>query len=202
MTAIDSFDAFRGLRFSTFATHWIRQAIGRSQANEGRSVRFPVHVHEGLKSFYQQLITAVTEFKREPSSTQIARLMHMDVDKMEYLVELGKPLVSLDLIFETYRDSVEELLWDDTVDSENFNIMDYSLLKNAVARALSTLSARESEVIRLRFGIGERGPYTLERIGQVFGVTRERIRQIEAKALRKLSHPSRARPLRNFWVDH
>ncbi|MXZ00864.1 sigma-70 family RNA polymerase sigma factor, partial [Candidatus Poribacteria bacterium] len=124
MTAIDRFDAFRGLRFSTFATHWIRQAIGRSQANEGRSVRFPVHVHEELKSFYQQLATTVSEFEKEPSSPQVARLMHMDLHRMEYLIELGKPLVSLDLMLDTYRESAEELLWDDVMDSENVTSMD------------------------------------------------------------------------------
>ena len=201
MTAIDRFDAFRGLRFSTFATHWIRQTIGRSQANEGRSVRLPVHVHEELRSFHQQLVTIINEFEREPSAVQVTRMMHMDLDKMEYFIELGKPIVSLDLMLEVYRDSAEQLLWEDVIDSEESNVMDYSFLKSTVANALSTLSAREREVIGLRFGIGGYGPYTLERIGQVFGVTRERIRQIEAKALRKLRHPSRARPLRKFLTD-
>ena len=167
----------------------------------GRSVRLPVHVHERVKSFYQQLEAIVDEFEREPSSVQVARMMYMELDKMEYFIELGKPVVSLDLMLEMYRDSAEELLWDDVMDSEESNVMDYSLLRSAVAKALSTLSAREREVIGLRFGIGGPGPYTLERIGQVFGVTRERIRQIEAKALRKLRHPSRARPLRSFFAD-
>ena len=199
MTAIERFDAFRGYRFSTFANHWIHQRISRDHSDMGRNIRIPVHMVEELSAFGKNLDDLLSEFQREPTIDEVAPLMGLDGPRVEFLLELSVPIVSLDWLLEMGREVRDDLVWDDPMNDEVIREMDEAFLRDGVARSLSTLSIREAEIIRLRFGIGGRGPYTLERIGQVFGVTRERVRQIEYRALKKLQHPSRARALRRLW---
>ncbi len=199
MTAMDKFDPFRGFQFSTYATHWIRQAIGREQANLDRSIRLPVHVVEELKSLEQRRVQLESELQRTLTSVELADDLSRDPDRVEFLLKLAQPPASLDLLLEDGHGAVEnELLLHETPDTEEQRNLSNRITRDAVEKALSLLSAREAQVIKFRFGIGGGSPQTLEQVGQHFGVTRERIRQIEAKALKKLREPKTAYQLRDL----
>ena len=199
MTAMDRFDPFRGFQFSTYATHWIRQAIGREQANLDRSIRLPVHVVEELNSLLQRRMQLESDLNRSVTNVELANELGLQLDRVEFLLELAHPPASLDLLLEDGHGAVEsKLLLHETPDIEEQRNLSNRITRDAVEKALSLLSAREAQVIKFRFGIGGGSPQTLEQVGQHLGVTRERIRQIEAKALKKLREPKTAYQLRDF----
>ena len=199
MTAMERFDPFRGFQFSTYATHWIRQAIGRGQANLDRSIRLPVHVIEELNSLLQRRARLESDLSRSLTTVELANELGIKLDRVEFLLQLAHPPASLDLLIEEGADAVEkELILHETVDSEERMNLSNRIVGDVVERVLSSLSSREAQVIKLRFGLGGGGPQTLEQVGQYFGVTRERIRQIEAKALKKLRTPNNAYQLRDL----
>ena len=199
MTALERFDPFRGFQFSTYATHWIRQAIGREQANLDRSIRLPVHVIEELNSLLQRRAQLESDLNRNLTNVELASELSLEPDRVEFLLQLAHPPESLDSLIKDDAGALEkELILHETAHSgERINLSN-RIVRDAVEKVLSSLSPREAQVIKLRFGIGGVRPQTLEQVGQHFGVTRERIRQIEAKALKKLRGPKNAYQLRDL----
>ena len=199
MTAIERFDPFRGFQFSTYATYWVRQAIGREQANLDRSIRIPVHVIEELKSLLQRRTELEFDLNRMPTNVELANELSLGLGRVEFLLQLAPPPESLDLLMRDSASAAEkESRLHATADSGERMDLSNWIARDAVERVLLSLSAREAQVIKHRFGIGGGDSQTLEQVGQVFGVTRERIRQIEAKALKKLRRPKNARQLRDL----
>ncbi len=199
MKAVDKFEYRRGYKFSTYATWWIRQAITRAVADQARTIRVPVHMIETLNKIIRTGKQLANERGREPSHQEIADKLGLSVDKVREAMKIASTPVSLQS-----EVGEESQLGDFLQDRENESPSDvtgYTLLKSALSKILSTLSIREREVLEYRFGLRSDGdsPKTLEEVGQHFGVTRERIRQIEAKALRKLRHPTRSRPLEAYF---
>jgi len=198
MKAVDKFEWRRGYKFSTYATWWIRQAITRSIADQARTIRIPVHMIETINKMMRVSRQISQEIGREPTPEELAVHLDMPVDKVEQILEVAKEPVSL----ETPIGDDEDSQLGDFVEDENaINPLDVAVnmaLAEATEEVLMNLTDREQKVLRMRFGIGMNTDHTLEEVGKQFGVTRERIRQIEAKALRKLRHPSRAQKLRTF----
>jgi len=198
MKAVDKFEYQRGYKFSTYATWWIRQAITRAIADQARTIRIPVHMIETINKLVRVTRQLVQEFGREPTPDEIAERMEISVDKVRKVLKIAKEPISLETpIGEDADSSLGDFIEDRRVVSpseavENFN------LQEQTRSVLATLTPREEKVLRMRFGIGERSDHTLEEVGKNFDVTRERIRQIEAKALRKLRHPSRLKKLKTF----
>ena len=199
MTAMERFDPFRGFQFSTYATNWIRQAISREQANFDRSIRLPVHVVEELNSLLQRRQKLESDLNRSPTNVELANELSLGLDRVEFLLQLARPPESLDLLMEEDADVVEKesRLYESADGGERNNLWDW-VARDAVEKVLVSLSSREAQVIKLRFGIGGKNAQTLEQVGQQFGVTRERIRQIEAKALKKLRKPKNAYRLQDL----
>ena len=199
MMAMERFDPFRGFQFSTYATHWIRQAIGRGQANLDRSIRLPVHLLEELNSFLQRQQKIESDSNWSLTIEELANELGLGLNRVKYLLQLARPPESLDLLMEESADVVEKelRLHESAEGREPINLLDW-IARDAVKEALASLSSREAQVIELRFGIGGKDPLTLEQIGQRFGLTRERIRQIEARAMRKLRKSSNAYELRDL----
>ena len=199
MTAMEKFDPFRGFQFSTYATHWIRQAISREQANLDRSIRLPVHVVEELNSLLQRRTRLESDLNRSVTNVELANELGLRLDRVEFLLQLAHAPASLNLLIEEGAGAVEkELMLHETEDSDERMNLSNRIVGDVVERVLSSLSSREAQVIKFRFGIGGGNPQTLEQVGQHFGVTRERIRQIEAKALKKLREPKTAYRLRDL----
>ena len=199
MTAMERFDPFRGFQFSTYATHWIRQAIGREQANLDRTIRLPVHLIEELNSLLQRRAQLESDLNRDLTSVELANELGLEPDRVEFLLQLEHPPASLDLLLKDGAGTVEkELMLHETSNSEELMNLSTRIIRDVLERVFFSLSSREAQVIKLRFGIGGAGPKTLEQVGQHFGVTRERIRQIEAKALEKLRRPENAYQLRDL----
>ena len=198
MKAVDKFEYQRGYKFSTYATWWIRQAITRAIADQARTIRIPVHMIETINKLIRTSRVLLQELGREPTPEEIAERMDIALDKVKKVLKIAKEPISLETPIGEEEDSH---LGDFIEDKKAVNPLD-SVVKGDLAsqtqRVLGSLTKREEKVLRLRFGIGERCDHTLEEVGQDFEVTRERIRQIEAKALRKLRHPSRSRKLRGF----
>jgi len=198
MKAVDKFEWRRGYKFSTYATWWIRQAITRSIADQARTIRIPVHMIETINKMMRVSRQIAQEIGREPTPEELAEHLEMPVDKVEQILEVAKEPVSL----ETPIGDDEDSQLGDFVEDENAeNPLDGAVneaLREATLEVLENLTPREEKVLRMRFGIGMNTDHTLEEVGKQFGVTRERIRQIEAKALRKLRHPSRAQKLKTF----
>jgi RNA polymerase primary sigma factor len=198
MKAVDKFEYQRGYKFSTYATWWIRQAITRAIADQARTIRIPVHMIETINKLIRTSRQLVQEIGREPSPEEIAERMNLPLDKVRKVLKIAKEPISLETPIGEEEDShLGDFIEDKGVVSPLEAVIKANLSEQT-ARVLASLTPREEKVLRMRFGIGERSDHTLEEVGQNFEVTRERIRQIEAKALRKLRHPSRSKKLKSF----
>lgn len=198
MKAVDKFEYQRGYKFSTYATWWIRQAITRAIADQARTIRIPVHMIETINKLVRVTRYLVQDLGREPSPEEIAERMDISVDKVRKVLKIAKEPISLETpIGEDADSQLGDFIEDKRVVSPSDAVENINL-QEQTKQVLATLTPREEKVLRMRFGIGERSDHTLEEVGQNFDVTRERIRQIEAKALRKLRHPSRLKKLKNF----
>lgn len=198
MKAVDKFEYRRGYKFSTYATWWIRQAITRSIADQARTIRIPVHMIETINKLVRTSRQMLSEMGREPIPEELAERLAMPLEKVRKVLKIAKEPVSLE---SPVGDEDDSSLGDFIADDDAMQPLDsaiHSNLKETCTKILSSLTPREERVLRMRFGIGMNTDHTLEEVGQQFSVTRERIRQIEAKALRKLKHPSRSRKLRSF----
>ena len=198
MKAVDKFEYKRGYKFSTYATWWIRQAITRSIADQSRTIRIPVHMTETINKLIKVSRALVQQNGKEPTPEEIAHKMRMPVEKVRGILKIAQEPISLQTPIGDEGDTHFGDFIEDKRAVSPANATAYSMLREQMDDVLGTLTEREKKVLRLRFGIGDGYPRTLEEVGAVFKVTRERVRQIEAKALRKLRHPTRSRKLKNF----
>jgi RNA polymerase primary sigma factor len=198
MKAVDKFEHRHGYKFSTYATWWIRQAITRSIADQARTIRIPVHMMEAISKVMRKSRQMLNEIGREPTPEELAGKLGMPLEKVRNVLKTVKEPLSL----ETPIGDEEDSHLGDFIEDRNavlpIDAAIQSNLRETTTRVLASLTPREERILRMRFGIGMNKDHTLEEVGQQFSVTRERIRQIEAKALRKLKHPSRSRILRSF----
>ncbi len=197
MKAVEKYEYQRGFRFSTYATWWIRQSIARSIADQGRTIRVPVHMIDRLRQVYKATQELEQQLGRAPTVQELAASLNFDHSKLRWLLQVSQTPLSLETPLSDEDTELGAYIEDVSAPSPA-QITYENMLRERVEEALATLTPREARVLRLRFGLGQDRPYTLEEVGQKFGLTRERIRQIEGKALRRLRQPSRARMLRDF----
>jgi RNA polymerase primary sigma factor len=198
MKAVDKFEYQRGYKFSTYATWWIRQAITRSIADQARTIRIPVHMIESINKLVRTSRRLIQEYGREPNAEEISHEMEMSADKVRSILKIAQEAISLETpVGDDGDSSFGDFIEDKSAESPA-NAAAFGVFQEKLDDVLGSLTEREEKVLRLRFGLGDGYPRTLEEVGSVFNVTRERVRQIEAKALRKMRHPTRARELRPF----
>jgi RNA polymerase primary sigma factor len=201
MKAVDKFEYQRGYKFGTYATWWVRQAITRAITDQARTIRIPVHMNDIINKLNRTSRTLVQQNGREPTLEEIAEKMGMSLDKVQKVFKIAQRPVSLETpIGEEEGSRLEDFIEDKEVISPQDTAIS-SNMANRIQKVLSTLNEREEKILRMRFGIGEKHDHTLDEVGQYFELTRERIRQIEEKALRKLKHSRRADKLKSF-IDY
>lgn len=195
---VEKYDWRRGFKFSTYATWWIRQAITRAIADQSRTIRIPVHMVDQINRFYKTQRRLTQKLGKEPQTKEIAKEMEISVEEVENLMRISQQPKSLSTPIGDDKETTLEQFITDVTQPSLYDKVSKELLKDALNKVLETLSPRERKVLMMRFGLEDSKPKTLEEVGREFKVTRERIRQIEAKAIRKLKHPTRARKLRDF----
>jgi RNA polymerase primary sigma factor len=198
MKAVSKFEVQRGFRFSTYATWWIRQTITRAIADQGRTIRVPVHMTDRIRMMYKTARQLEQSFGRPPTAEEIAGELELDTERVEWMLQVSWVPISLESPVGDEEDSEFGMFVEDEITPPPSQTAYQNMLKERVEQVLSTLTPREARIIRLRFGLENGHPYTLEEVGQKFGLTRERIRQIEGKALRRLRHPCRSRLLKDY----